>query len=85
MLDDFVQGTLRFAPTTTPIGEGAAALDKELGKEGRGKRRAILEVLLDCDCSDEESALTGTCVHEALNADGAYDEDFARRGEWSRE
>ena len=74
-LAGIVQTTLQFAPTTTPIGDGNAALDRELGAQGRGPRRAILEVLLDCDCLDDESAMGGKDVHEEL-ATGQYDMFF---------
>ena len=74
-LDSFVQSTLSFKPSEQASGPGQIAIDRELGTEGRGARRAILEVLLECNCLDEESALSGKDVKEEL-ACGAYDEFF---------
>ena len=74
-LDSFVQQTLHFAPTTEPIGMGNAQLDAELGSEGRGLRRAVLEVLLEMGCLDDEYAMGGKDVLEELKT-GEYDEFF---------
>jgi len=74
-LASIVQTTLQFAPTTTPIGDGNAALDRELGMQGCGPRRAILEVVLDYNCLDDQSVMGGKDVHEELKT-GDYDKFF---------
>ena len=75
-LTNFVQSTIQFASTTAPIGEGSAAIDRDLGTQGIGPRRAILEVLLECGVpDDDEYAMSGKEIGEEL-ATGAYDDLF---------
>lgn len=74
-LDSYVQETLQFAPTTEPIGLGNATLDRELGCEGRGLRRAALEAMLEMGSLDEEYAVGGKELHEELSG-GEYDDYF---------
>ena len=75
MLGDFAKGKLKFKTTTEPIGPGSAAIDKDLGPDGIGPRRAILEVLHYGNCYHEELAMTGEEVREELDT-GHYDDIF---------
>eukprot|EP00966_Prymnesium_polylepis_P204889 4746999-Prymnesium_polylepis.1 len=43
---ELIQKALKFEPATEPIVDGAAAVDRALGVDGRGLKRAVLDVLL---------------------------------------
>jgi hypothetical protein len=55
---ELIQKALKFEPATEPIVDGAAAVDRALGVDGRGLKRAVLDVLLTAVIYDEYDAMT---------------------------